>query len=351
MVRKTSNNQSLLAAALTAISDSTVITHDEYKRQKDSPDAKFHEVDIYQSHMQIGQIPAKNIIKTPKHNFLKTPNNDVKEIYVKISSKKKISLHILLSCTVNSLKELIYTREGYPTSKQELLFNGQILKDELTLTQYDIEAHSVIQLNLLLRENNNSIGYINSEHLDSKHNYDFTSITDTQKFYRGKEEYTRPCGWKRISTKVLNKYEYNNTWLGVRNRKTQFESAQNEWPVSFHATGNVNGMSMAAMGYDVIRGKNKSRKFLGLFCCCKQNNRKKLQFEFGNGVYTTPDVKLAEQFATRFSYEGETYLVMFQNRVNPDTLVKAGEYWVLPKLEDVRTYGICIKKDPYRVKF
>ncbi|CAG8593143.1 10092_t:CDS:1 [Dentiscutata erythropus] len=344
--------QSLLAAALTAISGSTVIPHDEYKRQKDNPDTSFHEVDIYQSHMQIGPIPESNIVKIPESNFLKIPNNEVKEIFIKTpSSKKKISINILLSCTVKSLKQLIHTREGILPSVQELLFNKQILKDELTLSQYNIEAQSVIQMNILLRDGGKSVGYINFEHLDPGYDYDFTNITDTQKFYRGNEEYTRPCGWRRISVNVLNKYEYNSTWLGIKGRKTINESSPNEWPVSFHATGSINGKSMADMGYDVIKGKNKLRKRFLCFFCCKLNNKKKIQLEFENGVYTTPNVKIAEQFATRFSYEGENYLVMFQNRVNPNTLAKAGEYWVLPKVEDIRTYGILIKKDPYGGKY
>ncbi|KAF0436911.1 ubiquitin-domain-containing protein [Gigaspora margarita] len=350
MAKKTHpQSQSLLAAALTAISGSTVITYDEYNRQKDNPDTNFHEVDIYQSHMQIGLIPESNIVKTSESNFLKVPNNDVKEIFIKTSSKKKISIQILLVCTVKSLKQLIYTREGILPHVQELVFNNQILNNELTLSQYNIEAHSVIQLNILLRNGDKSVGYINSEHLDSGYNYDFTNITDTKKFYRGKEEYNRPCGWKRISVKVLNKYEGNN-WLGVKGRKTKYETSPNEWPVSYHATSRIGSKSMADIGYEMIKGKNKLRKkFLGCFCCFKSNNQKQLQFEFEfeNGIYTTPDVKLAEEFATRFSYEGENYLVMFQNRVNPNTLVKAGDFWLLPKVEDVRTYGICIKKDLY----
>ncbi|CAG8545238.1 23008_t:CDS:1 [Cetraspora pellucida] len=348
--------QSLLAAALTAISGSTIITHDEYKGQKDNSDTSFYEVDIYQSHMQIGPIPKSSIAKISESNFSKTYDNDVKEIFVKTtSSKKNISIHTLLSCTVKSFKQLIYSHEGILPSVQELKFEKQILKDELTLSQYNIDAYSVIQLNILLREGSKSVGYINSEHLDPGYDYDFTNIVDTQKFYRGKEEYTRPCGWRRISVKVLNKYEYNNTWLGVKSRKSKYDSSPNEWPVSYHATGSINGKSMAKMGYCAIKGKNKSRKgflncILGCFCC-KLNNKKKIQFEFENGVYTTPDVKLAEQFATRFSYEGETYLVMFQNRVNPNTLIKVDKYWILPKAEDVRTYSICIKKDPYGGKF
>ncbi|CAF4122375.1 unnamed protein product, partial [Rotaria sp. Silwood1] len=48
---------------------------------------------------------------------------------------------------------------------------------------------------------------------------------------------------------------------------------------------------------------------------------------------------------------GKNYLVLLQNRVNPTTLVKisadrtgVGEYWASPSYEDIRPYGICIRK-------
>lgn len=76
------------------------------------------------------------------------------------------------------------------------------------------------------------------------------------------------------------------------------------------------------------------------------------RFLFGNGIYSTPDIDIAYQFATRFTHDGDNYKVVFQNRVNPNSLVEvskeetgSGEFWISPKNDDLRPYGICIKKE------
>jgi len=73
---------------------------------------------------------------------------------------------------------------------------------------------------------------------------------------------------------------------------------------------------------------------------------------FEHGIYSTPDIDVAAKYATKFTYEDNNYRVVFQNRVNPNNLVSitkeetgVGEYWISPNGEDLRPYGICIKKD------
>ncbi|CAB5183209.1 unnamed protein product [Rhizophagus irregularis] len=165
--------------------------------------------------------------------------------------------------------------------------------------------------------------------LDRKYDYDFTNENDEGiTFMRGNVEYKRPCGWNRIALSVLNKYEDNN-WLGVKNRRCLTSSVQNEWPVSYHGTAKLNCRSIAEDGYLLSKGK---------------------RFAFGYGIYSTPDINIAYQYATKFTYEGENYRIVLQNRVNPNNLIKipikkVGEIWISPNEEDVRPYGICIKKD------
>jgi hypothetical protein len=72
---------------------------------------------------------------------------------------------------------------------------------------------------------------------------------------------------------------------------------------------------------------------------------------FGHGIYSTPDIDVASKYATKFTYEDKNYKVVFQNRVNPNNLVRiakeenfVGEYWISPNSEDLRPYGICIKR-------
>jgi hypothetical protein len=134
--------------------------------------------------------------------------------------------------------------------------------------------------------------------------------------------YIRPCGWRRFAIKVSDKYE-NLIWLGQTNEP-------GEWPVSYHGTGFNRAKSIAMDGYDLTKGK---------------------RFAYGYGVYSTPDIKVAEKYAVQFFHEGHQYLVVLQNRVNPTSLIKisadrtsVGEYWLNSSDKDVRPYGICIRK-------
>lgn len=104
--------------------------------------------------------------------------------------------------------------------------------------------------------------------------------------------------------------------------------------VSYHGTAKHNMKSIAEEGYDLCKGK---------------------RFLFGTGIYTTPDISVAELYATIFIFKGENYKIVLQNRVNPKTLKRVekketgvGEYWISKNQEDVRPYGICIKR--YTVK-
>jgi hypothetical protein len=54
----------------------------------------------------------------------------------------------------------------------------------------------------------------------------------------------------------------------------------------------------------------------------------------------------------KFEYNGDTWQIMFQNRVNPKTLERVAseragaEYWLSASAEDVRPYGFLIRKAP-----
>ena len=101
--------------------------------------------------------------------------------------------------------------------------------------------------------------------------------------------------------------------------------------VSYHGTAKHNCKSIAEEGY----------------LLCKSYN-----FAFGHGIYSTPDINVALDYATKFDYEGNNYRVVIQNRVNPNNLIRiskqqtgVGEYWICPNETDLRPYGFCIKKD------
>ena len=100
--------------------------------------------------------------------------------------------------------------------------------------------------------------------------------------------------------------------------------------MSYHGTAKHNARSIAEEGYLLSKGK---------------------RYAFGSGIYSTPDINVAERYATEFEFEGRKYVVVLQNRVNPKNLIKIeakrtrdGEYWICKGEQDIRPYGFCIKE-------
>jgi len=167
------------------------------------------------------------------------------------------------------------------------------------------------------------ISYLAPSARDPEYDYNFTHIQDIGvRFTRGNILYRRPCGWQRYALKVSGRYDSgNDAWLGT---------GVAAWPVSYHGTAKYNARSISEEGYLLSKGS---------------------RFAFGRGIYSAPDVCVAELYATEFKFAGKTYVIMIQNRVNPKNLVKIeatrtgfGEYWISKEGEDVRPYGICIKE-------
>ncbi|CAB5383789.1 unnamed protein product [Rhizophagus irregularis] len=173
-----------------------------------------------------------------------------------------------------------------------------------------MQDNSTLQLVLKLRDDDSSDEIValhfQSNHFAPKYDRDFTDIC-----YQ--------C-----------KYEDDNVWLGAdKSRQFQTSSVQDKWPVSYHGTAEHNCNSIARDGN---------------FSCKKP-------LPFGYGFYSTPDIDVASKYAVKFTYEGDDYLVVFQNRVNPKNLIRIpnietgiGEYWISPDGNNLRPYGICIKK-------
>lgn len=69
---------------------------------------------------------------------------------------------------------------------------------------------------------------------------------------------------------------------------------------------------------------------------------------FGFGIYSSPDIAVAEMYTQTFNWKKKSYKLILQNRVNPNTLqkidTKYGAYWLSPSEADFRMYGILIKK-------
>lgn len=208
--------------------------------------------------------------------------------------------------------------------KQNLIYCGQEIDDGHLLSEYGIQDSSTILVVRLRSHNANDILVLDNKSRDPQYDYDFTHVQDKdERFYRGGIEYRRPCGWKRYVIQVLGKYE-NDDWLGS-------ENSSNEWPVSYHGTKHHVVQSIAHTGYDLTKG---------------------VRSLYGRGIYSTPNINVAKDYATEFSVNNNRYYVVLQNRVKPKAMIKRtasevgdqGEYWISPDEKDIQPYGYCIMK-------
>ena len=130
---------------------------------------------------------------------------------------------------------------------------------------------------------------IDEKDLNPIHNYDYTALKDDGKVYiRGSRKYKRPYGWKRLALNLNQKYA-SEAWL--------WEGSVDSWAVSYHGTNRQSVEEIVRTHYDLGKGK---------------------RFQFGRGIYSTPDPSIAEKFSKAFQYQGNWYKAILQKRVNTE---------------------------------
>eukprot|EP01132_Coremiostelium_polycephalum_P002000 gene2000-2462_t len=211
------------------------------------------------------------------------------EVKMKCLSGAVIKLTVSPKEKISNLKLMVSNEDSnLIPMKQRFIFKGTVLNDEKTLEDYGIKSFSTIHVVLngliVLKDVLNQI----------------------------------PCGWMRYGLKVKYRFGLDNSWIGS-------DSNPLTWPCSYHAS--LDNETQTEISNLISKSNNVN--------------------DTPTGIVTTNRIETAQLHAKKFLYMNKTYCIVFQNRVNPNTIrefnTPNGTYWVSPSIEDVRPYSICIK--------
>lgn len=128
----------------------------------------------------------------------------------------------------------------------------------------------------------------------------------------------------------MNRYDNkNNKWLGAADES-------GVWHNAYHGTSPVNLSPIAEQGLKV---GGKGVKILN-------------GAVYGCGVYVSPFIEYAQQYAPSVPVKGKMYQIVFQCRVKPNSYTKHNnnKIWVVENGKSVRPYGICFRESKNKQK-
>ena len=156
---------------------------------------------------------------------------------------------------------------------------------------------------------------------------------------RGRLKYYPPIGWTGIGLKVLDKYDQgNNDWIGMDNK-------EGEWCVAYHGVGRYQNSEQVKKVTGLIY--KSEFKPGGNQCHENHDDINHPGNKVGEGVYCTPFVNVAEQYAGISNINGKSYKIVLMARVKQSairTCEDQKDYWVVNGSKDeIRPYRILYK--------
>ncbi|CAB4415724.1 unnamed protein product [Rhizophagus irregularis] len=126
-------SNSLLAAALSAITNRSVITYDDYSKGGHDGCSQLDQKALHQSHLVGGRVPTSNVEGRIR-------------IYIKEFSGITIVLEVCPSDEIRQLKAKIEDKLRKSLENNLLRYGRYLLQDERTVTSYIISHESTILL-------------------------------------------------------------------------------------------------------------------------------------------------------------------------------------------------------------
>ena len=78
-------------------------------------------------------------------------DEEAMQIFVKLPSSKTLTMDVENTFTIKNIKAIIMNKEGIPTKQQRLIYHDQQLDDLSTLSDYNIQSESMLQLMLTIK--------------------------------------------------------------------------------------------------------------------------------------------------------------------------------------------------------
>ena len=175
--------------------------------------------------------------------------------------------------------------------------------------------------------------------------YGDSTLGDSQ---RGGLPYYKPIGWQRFGLNVsLLKYE-NNDWLAK-------DGNPNEWAVGYHGLISDRYLKKTLLTESLVFSPNFRAGMGQKFHSIRNSN--KIADNFGQncglGVYFSQKIESAQAFCKLFHIGDCKYKVVLQCRLRPSKInipVSAADVYIVPSNDDIRPYGILIRKVVSSVK-
>ena len=155
---------------------------------------------------------------------------------------------------------------------------------------------------------------------------------------RGGKEYYPPKGWIEIGLKVWDKYG-DNEWIGMINSK-------DEWNVAYHGVAHGKTSNEVKRITGIIYTSEFKPGDRQAYEDCDDINHK--GNKVGKGVYCTPRIEEAEQYAGVSKINGKEYKTVLMVRVKTNSIrcpKEKKDYWIVNgTTEEIRPYRILFKK-------